>query len=453
MLLTASSDIKFHAWPINTDLDKIYRPPEQSKVVGLSLSSDDRYLTYVTSAGRADIINYKERDDIKFVHAITAINDVSCAAFQKTTKKNIALGTRESQLALYDTRNKVITRLFSCIPAPISYIDFNNDDLLLAVAIENGCVMLFDNGVGGDTTSAKSTYLLSRTCIPTGLRFHPTQPNILGACTDEGTVMMWDTTTSRKLFYAQTHSAPISGLGWAESSDLIVTVGADHKFCIHDLTIRECIFRSNLQRSLTAVDVSPDGTTVAIGAEDGLVHMYDLRNLLQPVAIFQAHSSAITKVLFENTIVDIPPCDEGPDPVCSKTRLQELSFSVFKPKSNISKLLKDNYFLVEAYSSRSTPKTATVEDNFNISTFKNSILKTVQKETNHVRHQMLCQMNHLQNFIHNEFRKMEAQLDDKWEVLNIASYVAKSNIEETMYEDSRSRTEFSESPEDQAVID
>lgn len=77
-------------------------------------------------------------------------------------------------------------------------------------------------------------------------------------------------------------------------------MGYDHKVCIHDLIINECVFRSSLQNPLTAVDISPDGYSVAIGAEDGTIYIYDLRNLMQSIVTVKVHSSPITKLIFES---------------------------------------------------------------------------------------------------------------------------------------------------------
>lgn len=82
MLVTASTEIKLHPWPLSASLEKVYAPSSPSRISNLSLSNDNNYITFLTESGRAEIITLKDRDDIKFVHCITAITDISALTFQ-----------------------------------------------------------------------------------------------------------------------------------------------------------------------------------------------------------------------------------------------------------------------------------------------------------------------------------------------------------------------------------
>lgn len=165
---------------------------------------------------------------------------------------------------------------------------------------------------------------------------------------------------------------------------------------------------------------------MAIGADDGTVYGYDLRNLLQPITNFKLHSRAVTQVAFENVPQELSEFNvrEGSSEIntcVEDIQNQKMSLNFFRSQSNISKLLKENKPLKPTPTSRPESANKVYEEPFSMKAFKDAIINTVQKETEEARDQMVIHMSNLQNFIHNEFHKMEIQMDDKWEVLNLAS--------------------------------
>ena len=48
---------------------------------------------------------------------------------------------------------------------------------------------------------------------------------------------------------------------------------------------------------ITAIDFTPDGTSLLVGTNRGRVLMYDLRSISAPVHSFVAHSTAVTKLI------------------------------------------------------------------------------------------------------------------------------------------------------------
>lgn len=445
MIWTASSDIKFYSWPANPEVFISYVPQDASQIINLSLSNDDRYILCITENGKCELLFFKDAAEVRLIHSFKSMEDISCAAFQKTTKRTIAIGNRQSQLALFDTKSKSISKLFQGIPSPLCFIEFNCNDQLLGAVCTNGTILIYDNSSGVDSGKLQQTFSVPGTSLPTDFKFHPTEPNVFAVSTNEGTVMVWDTYNGKKIYSAQTHSATVAGVTWVTNSDLIVTVGRDNKICLHDLNIKECIFRSNLQKPLSSVDVSPCGNYLATGTENGLMYIFDMRNLHQYVSMIRVHSGPVTKIRFDNQISCAPildqPQEEINQPTTTQPTQEKKDFNLCKTKHSLSKILKENLYPMEGFPARSMPKTVTVDETFNISTFKDNILGSVQKQINNVRNQMLCHMNHLQNFIHTEFHKMEEQMDENWELFNIASYVAKTNIEDNSFDQARSTTD------------
>lgn len=102
----------------------------------------------------------------------------------------------------------------------------------------------------------------------------------------------------QKMFSSQTHTAEVTGLAYSQTSNLLLTAASDNKFCMHDLVVQECIFRSNLQVPLTAADFNQDGVTFALGTQDGRIYVYDVRQYVQPLSTLKAHTCAVGKVVF-----------------------------------------------------------------------------------------------------------------------------------------------------------
>lgn len=89
---------------------------------------------------------------------------------QRTTKKNLAIGTNSAQVALYDTRSKAITKLFRGVPSAVNRVAFNCKDQLLGVACNNGTVVVYDSMVGSGNGRICGNYTISYTCSPTALK-------------------------------------------------------------------------------------------------------------------------------------------------------------------------------------------------------------------------------------------------------------------------------------------
>lgn len=81
MLVSASTEIKIHKWPISAE-HYTYTPQESSKINCLSVSSDNSFIAYVTANGKAEIILVKNKDLIKAAPIITTWNDISVVSFQ-----------------------------------------------------------------------------------------------------------------------------------------------------------------------------------------------------------------------------------------------------------------------------------------------------------------------------------------------------------------------------------
>lgn len=167
MLISSSVDLKFQTWPSDEESEIVYVPPLPSKITSLSLSKDSTYVTYLSENGRPEIISLKDKDNIKMVHAVSAISNVSAVKFQHRTKRIMGIGTTASQIALYDTKNKAVSNVLPNTPSPVTHIDFNVKDELLAACCQNGSTVVFNVPNG----KVSQIFALSDPVKPTALRY------------------------------------------------------------------------------------------------------------------------------------------------------------------------------------------------------------------------------------------------------------------------------------------
>lgn len=106
-IASSSTSVKFHSFP---EGDLVYNYQPGSKVDGpvrsISWSKDGSWLSVVPTSGLPEIISV--RNQLKLIHTIVEVEEPSCTAFQNTTKKFIAFGTKSGQVLIYDVKQKKI---------------------------------------------------------------------------------------------------------------------------------------------------------------------------------------------------------------------------------------------------------------------------------------------------------------------------------------------------------
>lgn len=426
MFVTAGVELKFHNWPVESSDELIYKQQGSGNIDSISWSKENTFLTFVPEKGNPEIISLKDPNNIKNVHTITAIPDTTSIAFQRTTKRGIGLGTNTGQIALYDTKNKLISRLFASAPCAVNLLDFSSADKQMAASCVNGTVLLYDVKHG----DVRESYTASSTYSPTAMRYHPTDKHVLAIATADGNIMQWDTNAGLTKFCAQIHTAPVTGLVILQNSDLMVSVGYDHKFCIHDLN-RECVFRSNHQFPLTAVDVSHDSLTVAVGSVAGILYIYDIRKLMQPLTSWQAHEGRINKILFEHKVKYEIDSMEDLAVNCTKnheiTVKSETKFMKRNERKTDVKTFYEGKCSSEKefkyLSDKSSNDKKCPSETITLKSIKQEVADSIHRGANELRNHLMTQFGSLHNFILNEFQTIDNQMEEKWDLVNVAKYV------------------------------
>lgn len=251
-------------------------------------------------------------------------------------------------------------------------------------------------------------------------RFHPMETNTFAVASEDGTLVMWDAIAMKKFFFAHNHSASVLGVTLSCSSDLAVTVGYDYKFCIHDLNIRECVFRSALNQPLTAVDMTADGVHLAIGTEDGQMFIYDIRNLLRPVVTWKPHNNIITNILFEHPPYEVQDLHRSSSRSTTLSEENVYQSEILKP-TTLKTSNNEKCPLFDEKLSKARLNNSKKSEAEQIKELKQYVVEVLQKHAQELQRHLGSHMSNLLGFIDDELIKMEAQMKERWNMLTTAT--------------------------------
>lgn len=399
MFVTAGVDLKFHE--IGDTSLFAHQPFSFGNITSLSWSNDNGFITTLSENGVPEVISLKEPKEVKTVHVVTAVKDVSVASFQKTTKRFIGLGTYSGRCVLYDTKNKAIHQQFPDVPGAINLLDFNYGDRQMAVTSLGGDMFLFDV----NNANVLKTYATPD--VVSAMRFHPHDRNLLICGLENGSLMQWDIEIGKSVHCNQLHSAAVSGLALTSGSGTYISVGYDNKFCIYDTNSGTCTFRSNQRHPLTSVDAHIDDNAVAIGTLFGNLHIYDARNLIMPSASEIPHNSKINKIAFENN-KKLDVVLKGAPPESSISLLPEIKFMNYNLDAHVDASDTNLPCCDGNVAGNSKSRSANAR-------LKQEVADAVRSCAEDLQAQIAKQMENLQAFILEEFKTVCDGIEKKWD--------------------------------------
>ncbi|GLV40410.1 Grip71 [Carabus blaptoides fortunei] len=294
MLVSCATDVKLHEYP-SYELAHIYRPAGTSgHIRNVSWCKDGSWLTVVPSQGNAEIIRTK--DDVHLLQSILGVAQPITAVFMRTTKKNIVMSTMNGGILVYDIKARGIKKKFTNSGSTVNLLDWNLKDTHLAAGSADGQVTLYSN-----TTNQKSSvFKVPSSKSVSAVRFHRSQRNILASASDEGVVVLWDINAGKRKCHMESHQAPVTDIAFStQNHNLMTSVGLDRQLQCYDINSDDVALTVLADHPLSAVDIAPDGHTVAVGSSRGVIYIYDLRDHVKPLKVIPAHSGEIKRVLYQ----------------------------------------------------------------------------------------------------------------------------------------------------------
>lgn len=251
------------------------------------------WMIIVPINGIPEVVSMKDQQP----RQLLAIKDFhsTCAAFQNTTKKTVALGTSTKEVLVYDIKAKQVRKQYDAC-ASINHIEYTAKDSHIAAALENGVINLYSNTVNKLST----TFRIPKSTCCTSLRCHASKRNHVLGGSYEGVVALFDTNVSKVMYISQAHVACVNGLAFStNNSDLLVSTASDRRLVFHDISSKIRPAEIVVENTATSVDFAPNGISIAVACQNGKICVYDARKLNAPVNRFEAHSAKINKVLFQ----------------------------------------------------------------------------------------------------------------------------------------------------------
>ncbi|KAL3285899.1 hypothetical protein HHI36_000419 [Cryptolaemus montrouzieri] len=385
MFASCSSALRINSWPPDLIQEASeFIPQNEFKISHLSWCNDNSYLAMLQQGGKPQILSTKNLNNIRLVHTINN-NDTTCVTFKRGTKRYLAMGTKNGDVEIYDTKVRGITKNFAKLVAPIEFLEFSHDDLHLAALCEDTAIVFYTDTDG----EVNNEYKQCTKC--SSMKFHPSLSNRLAVGCSNGYVTLWDTKTSSKLYDCQLHSQSVTGICLSRCGNFLISVGQDHKICLTDLNTGECQFRINLNVPVNSVDLRFDDKIVGVGLDDGSVYLYDMNFTVQPLSCLRLHNSSVNIISFANRIEDF---SENESFISTATNVQE----------RISEMRM------------TSPKSELTNNPDSFEKIKRDMMRTIKVQAEDLENQLKEHCQKFQAFINNEFKMINEIMKDKWEL-------------------------------------
>lgn len=136
-----------------------------------------------------------------------------------------------------------------------------------------------------------------------GLAFNPTVSGQLLSASDDGTVALWDVTSTANKSPSQTfdvHTDIVNDCKWHEfQSSLFGTVSEDNTLIIHDTNSDRAIQKLSVSSAFNTLAFSKRSENLlAAAGTDSNVYLYDLRRLQKPLHSMAGHEDSVTSLEF-----------------------------------------------------------------------------------------------------------------------------------------------------------
>lgn len=110
MFASCSNIIRINSWPselLKENSEFVLQ--NDAKISHLSWCNDNSYIAILQQGEKPQILSTKDLNNIRTVHTI---NDhfISSIVFKKGTKKHLAMGTRNGDVMIYDTKLRSVSR-------------------------------------------------------------------------------------------------------------------------------------------------------------------------------------------------------------------------------------------------------------------------------------------------------------------------------------------------------
>ncbi|KPJ10405.1 Protein NEDD1 [Papilio machaon] len=262
----------------------------------VSWSDDSKYILQVNSKGLIDILSPAEHDIRSLQHV--PLKDTWSASFHRDGHRNVAIGTKNGSVLIWDTKNKSVTKNFSAPSQAscVNFISYNVKNTSLAAAMGNGDTVIYSL----TSNIPLMTVKLSCSKSISAMKFHNESRFLLGLATEEGHVVVKDVTCNKdRNYFENIHASPVSDIAYSLiNRDVLLSCGYDKIMHVYDIRMQNVVSTITTLYPLKSLAINLENQ-VALGTKNGYVLIYDLRDLNAPFKVLRGHNAEVCKVAFQ----------------------------------------------------------------------------------------------------------------------------------------------------------
>lgn len=296
-LASAGDDIKL--WDCNGyTLVKQFNP-HSNNVSSISWSHDNASLASASVGGDKIVISYTSAGDHTVTLSEGECKGRTCLAFNSLSRYLMG-GGPDGFIYVWDLKTQKIKKDYKGLKGPVTTLQFNWNDTVIASGSESGEIMVYNviTGLGYTPLTSPKAQAVRQ------IQYSHFKKSLLASVSDDGSTYLWDTNTKRIVHcFDGFHKAPATGLAFSPLNEmLLISVGLDKSIICYDVLCKTPVKIITSETALTSIDLSYDGTTVAVGSTRGKVYIYDLRHGTNPMRVLAAHKSSVHCLQFQNNV-------------------------------------------------------------------------------------------------------------------------------------------------------
>ncbi|KAL4011662.1 hypothetical protein IC575_028723 [Cucumis melo] len=184
----------------------------------------------------------------------------------------------------------------------VSSIEFDRDDEFFATAGVSRCIKVFEfSSVVNEPADVHFPVVeMSTRSKLSCLSWNKYTKSHIASSDYEGIVTVWDVNTRQSVMEYEEHEKRAWSVDFSRSEPSMLVSGSDDcKVKIWCTRQEASVFNIDMKANVCSVKYNPGSSLyVAVGSADHNIHYYDLRNISQPLHVFNGHKKAVSYVKF-----------------------------------------------------------------------------------------------------------------------------------------------------------
>lgn len=203
----------------------------------------------------------------------------------------LVTGGEDSIVRVWDLKDKKVAMTWKAHQTSVVSVRCSPDEDHVASASVDGILYIHNLRNGKTVTKLQQRGDESKDALKM-IEYSPFERSRIAVCTDTGKVQVWESSRAKLLTSIAAHVAPCSAIAFSQvNAALLISAGLDKTVKLHDIRARKTVSTLTLDSPATAVDIAPDGTTLAVGTASGNVYIYDLQKAMKPIQTLMTSST------------------------------------------------------------------------------------------------------------------------------------------------------------------